>query len=436
MPSIRAAVASALVVAPATLAGSINASGPASADGWEGPLLSVKRTTYFSPNGDDSKDVAGIPITLTKRADVTVKVARGYDSRHLPIVGPVHLGTLRAGTHRWTWDGRRDDGRRARDGQYLVIVKARAAADGTSRKRYATVEADTAYDAAALSTYSHTVYPRTTLTHDQTAFSNGRDRGSDQVAWGTLRITDRAGDVVAERKDPYRPWVGEYPVLWDGRDDRGRPLPAGRYWARFIGIDKAGNTGRSARLPVVVSGVPLVQATGSVTLPPDATAATGWTTDRPGPNGGDDPVPVPCGTVVASTVYDEPGALSYRSSTACADPVWRPHYATGGRGFELDANAPRGLRSARVTMRGRPTVDGETDTAELSLRAPFGVTATVSSPAAPGETLTTTPFATVAGWRANFAPPTDVWWSVTTRGDDSYDVAAFTVEYTYLTPLG
>lgn len=431
MPVSRAAVAASLLVVPAALTGAGTAPVPARADGWERPLLAVKATVYFSPDDDRSKDVARIPITLAQRAEVTVKVARSYAGRHDPIVGPVHLGKLSAGRHRWTWDGHRDDGRRVTDGRYLVIVNARATADGTARKRYATVEADTTYDAAALSAYSRTVYPRTTVTDDYIAFGNGRDRGSDQVARGTLRITDRAGRVVAEREDPYRPWLGEYPVLWDGRDDRGRPLPAGRYWARFVGIDKAGNTGPSTRLPVRVARVPLVEATGSETLPPDATVAPPAATD-----GGDDPMPVPCGTVVPSTVYDDPGALSFRSSTACPDPVWRPHYATAGRGFELDVDAPRGVRSARVLMRGRPTADGETDTAELGLRVPYGVSATVSSPASPGESLTATPFATVAGWRPQHVPPTGVWWQVTTRGDDSYDVASYTVEYTYLTPAG
>jgi hypothetical protein len=106
------------------------------------------------------------------------------------------------------------------------------------------------------------------------------------------------------------------------------------------------------------------------------------------------------------------------------------------------AQAPRGLYSWQVSMRGRPTVSGETDTAELHLdRMEVGVfggphTHGSVSPATTEESVTSTPAAS-----ATPQPTYAMWdstpyvrWVIATHGVDSYDVADVTVRYSYLTP--
>lgn len=85
-------------------------------------------------------------------------------------------------------------------------------------------------------------------------------------------------------------------------------------------------------------------------------------------------------------------------------------------------------------MRGKPTFDGETDTAELVVNMSGGETVHVTSNPAVGETVTT---GSTKGW--DWDPTQEmirpgVGWTITTRGNDSYDVAAVTVTYKYLTP--
>ena len=88
-------------------------------------------------------------------------------------------------------------------------------------------------------------------------------------------------------------------------------------------------------------------------------------------------------------------------------------------------------------MRGKPTVAGETDSATL---IPMGGYISrgqpgVSSAAVAEETVTTTPpvsYPFEAPYFTDYAR--GVRWRIETKGTDSFDVAAVTVYFTYLTP--
>ena len=93
-------------------------------------------------------------------------------------------------------------------------------------------------------------------------------------------------------------------------------------------------------------------------------------------------------------------------------------------------------------MRGRPTVAGETDTAVLyggglgfdQSGAPSS--RGTASPAVAHETVTSTERATAAQ-PSYYSRPTNapsLYWTIATRGVDSFDVADVTVQYSYLTP--
>ncbi len=87
-------------------------------------------------------------------------------------------------------------------------------------------------------------------------------------------------------------------------------------------------------------------------------------------------------------------------------------------------------------MRGKPTVDGETDTAEVRATM-FGTStgAAATSESVAGESVTTTGPSRAIAWHPAWTSSNHgLYWSLTTHGTDSYDVAALTVHYTYLTP--
>ena len=86
-------------------------------------------------------------------------------------------------------------------------------------------------------------------------------------------------------------------------------------------------------------------------------------------------------------------------------------------------------------MRGKPTVDGEADIAQLRAGM-FTLGGTpVTSPALAGESVTTSaPVPGAGGPRHGKRLSAGATWEIRTLGMDSYDVADVTVTYRYLTP--
>ena len=402
---------------------------------------------WFSPNGDKRSDKASVYFQLTQNATVAVKVRRTNKARTL--VYKEELGKLELGArgHTWTWNGKDFDGDVVKDGKYsATFVADPVGQDGKTQKQSRILWADTKFTTPITTLSLDTVYPQTTLIRDAAEVRVSGKTNLAAVRRVVWRLLDDQGRLVLTGHRNGWGKAVAFPV--DGRDSAGTPLPGGKYALRFKVTDQAGNVGRAAPLTVTVDDRPLVEKVGTLVVRPtgsqNASGASGGTTPAPTPS--TDPRIQPCGTVVPSTVYSTPGAQSYRSADWCTYRT-TPHMAWAEGRVDLDtltfAEAPRGLYSWQVSMRGRPTVAGETDTAELHLdRMEVGVYSSTPhthgsvSPATTEESVTSTPTATVT------PKPTYAAWSITpyvrwviaTHGVDSYDVADVSVRYSYLTP--
>ena len=403
----------------------------------------------FSPNGDRVKDKGRIAFKLAKKSEVTVKVRRTNKAETL--VYEDKLGKVTRGGHTWTWNGKDRNRRVVRDGSYQVVFVAdQVAEDGVKGRAWGLVHVDTEFDARwRPEANTDTVYPRTLVIHDRIGLTLGNDPDDPMTALGGFESTlkNSQGDVVHKgRSKAYH--AGMYQDVWplgfDGRFPKNEPLPAGAYTFRYKVWDLAGNPGRAKSITVHVSDTVLVEARGTVVVPPagptdpPASAASARDDGRASTTGGDDPPRIPCGTVVASEVYTDPGAKSYRSSDACGDTWSRPAIATASGRADLSSTltrqvAPRGVQLATVSMRGKPTVAGETDTARLSAHG-YPSSSSVVSAAVPDETVTTAQ----AGYEWDSVYGADYFWhvdwTIQTTGNDSYDVADMTITYHYLTP--
>jgi hypothetical protein len=440
--TLRSFAASPLLLAACTVLAAPSATGSTAQAASPGPVIAVDVDFHgvtFSPDGDQSRDRARVPYSIGRRSEVTVKVRRANTARTL--VFQEHLGRLAAGEQTWVWNGADLRGRVLRDGRYTAtFVADQIAPDGKKRRVTVPVYIDTVFDVPwSPELSSDTVYPETpSIPVDSIGMTLNSMPDDPMTALGkvTQIIKDSGGHVVTQRTFDYHhsEYYESMPLSFQGRDAARQPLPAGTYRLRFTVEDMAGNAGGSKSVQVHVSDKVLVEVSDSqVVLPTGASASS--------LRGGEVP-PVPCGVVVPSEVYADAGAMSYRSDDTCTG--WTLSLATASGTLDLSSTltptvAPRGVQSAWVSMRGKPTVSDETDTAQIAPTGgyflPGGGNPSATSAAVTGESVTSTTEVTYP-----FEPPyftgyvRSLGWSITTFGKDSYDVAAVTVHFSYLTP--
>jgi hypothetical protein len=182
----------------------------------------VLKPPAFSPNGDGVKDTATLAFTLTRRADVTLKVFKGTD-----VVRSVSAGTLVAGVHEVVWDGTVSGGDGAASGAYDLRVVADGAEAVTSVSLPVTLDRS---------------MPRFTVPAQATAALGKAARIAFMVrdAWSptvkvTVTVTDSGGGAVG--------------TVACGWVKQGKPAGCswkaaapGVYTLTFGGVDRAGNT--------------------------------------------------------------------------------------------------------------------------------------------------------------------------------------------------
>ena len=399
--------------------------GPANARVARAGLLTVPVSTiYLSPDHDSRGDVARVPFRLARPAGVVVRVLTSHATVALETV---RLGRLAAGPHQWTWDGRTDDGSVIADGTYRVQVTARGLGGNVDRRSLVAI-VDTDSDRGRLITSRSTVYPLATVVADRVLITYLRENWNAteatypneyQHVYGPripigvrVVITDAEGHQVWST---HRPGGLTTAIAWDGRNSRGKVVPAGTYTAHLRVSDAAGNrTTRVARLRV--SHRQLAAETFTATLAPGSTVRTTRPTP-PGCNGCSDGCPP-----VDSVRF--PGGLSFPPCPGTGGPV------SDSASFALPvpfAAAP--VDSYRVTASGGPTAPGGSGAGTLAAGSgtPVGL--------GPGDATATTGWTGVELDRDPYLPHQDLAasWEFVTYG--GYDLASFVVEYRHYVPV-
>jgi flagellar hook assembly protein FlgD len=198
-------------------------------DARNGPIL-------VSPNGDGINDTARLTFVLSKAATVVagVRDAAGATVRTLTL-------SAAAGTGAVAWDGLGAGGARLPDGQYVLDLAARDAAGNVGPGVavpivVATTRSSVAAAPAWISPTGRGTDPRVSIL----SFTLARPAS---VTW---RLTTTAGAPVRTWYENAPLDAGAYAVRWDGRDDTGALVPAGRYLSQVSVADGATSTTEQA----------------------------------------------------------------------------------------------------------------------------------------------------------------------------------------------
>jgi hypothetical protein len=186
----------------------------------------------FSPNGDDWRDRTRVGFDLSEPARVTFSVMDTEGNEVRRLVDDRELAGDEK--HRFTWDGRDDEGRRVPDGTYRLRVLRRD--EGRvidSRKR---VSVDRLAPAVELLSAEPGVIAPGEPGQRPEVRLRYRGPANDSPVFRVFR-TDRGEPELVLR---FR-GGGDRTAVWDGRLREGEPAPPGDYAFTVQVRDRAGN---------------------------------------------------------------------------------------------------------------------------------------------------------------------------------------------------
>jgi spore germination protein YaaH/flagellar hook assembly protein FlgD len=265
-------------------------------DGAGGASLGAAGAAHraFSPGTDGSRD--RLALTWRSRVAMTgvsARIVRTDGS----LVGAVAIGSMKAGTRTWAWDGK-VAGAVVPDGAYLVQLLGRGGAT-TYRSPSARPATPAQIDRFAVTV--DTVPPilgsatisGTTLAPDAPGGAASvavAGSAPDAASWSVVvaRVSATAGAVSAGTAA--RTLSGSGPsasAAWDGTNDAGRRLPRGTYRVTLSMADAAGNVATTSwTVELQTAGPQLAASVDPAAIAPDGDgvadrATIRWTTDVP-----------------------------------------------------------------------------------------------------------------------------------------------------------
>lgn len=207
------------------------------------PVAIVSGYEAFSPNGDGVKETIPLKPNLTvtdgvERYSITVVDKDGNAVRSLRGRGAPDTD--------YVWDGLTDNGLKAPDGSYHVLMDVVYVSGNNPNARTPDFSLDR-------------VTPRISIDPDFPIISPNGDGNQDQLtvsvtdvseedAW-TGTVKDSSGNTVTDYT-----WVGkpDTAIVWEGKGRDGRIVPDGTYSFELTSTDKAGNTGKSRVVTVAI----------------------------------------------------------------------------------------------------------------------------------------------------------------------------------------
>jgi flagellar hook assembly protein FlgD len=207
--------------------------------------LTVK--PLFSPNGDGRLDVARVSFKPKKTDDVSVAVLDSSGDEVRELMGSRRVASTEL--VRLKWDGRTDDGARARDGRYRYRITLQH--EGRSVVPATSVRLDTTPPRPSVTS----IGPRHEFGPE--LMPNGADAVVHLDAPGqkpVIRLFKTGPGPMRKVLEDKSLKDGATVWTWDGKTPSGRPVSPGTYLVAIETRDQAGNRGLSP--PLTRGGLP------------------------------------------------------------------------------------------------------------------------------------------------------------------------------------
>ncbi|MFW6180596.1 MAG: gliding motility-associated C-terminal domain-containing protein [Spirochaetota bacterium] len=214
----------------------------------------------FSPNDDGNRDTVTLALDATSHEGIVQWRLVITDVNDRPVYVFDQDNTGPELPSRVEWDGTRRDGTPAEDGLYTTQLTVLYDTGNNPVSRPKDLKIDTEPPAIELYVQDNQISPNDDGAKETITLFQRISGEPNDTYQGT--ITHDTGRVVKEFT-----WTGNPPVeiVWDGRDDTGKPLPEGGYTYTVQGEDRAGN-----RSQAMITNIVLTTTYESVSLEADA----------------------------------------------------------------------------------------------------------------------------------------------------------------------
>jgi flagellar hook assembly protein FlgD len=199
----------------------------------------------FSPNGDGVKDALTLKSSLSSTAGVKDWKIVALDSKGVEVWSvakgdktPVPPTTL-------VVEGKDPTGAAWKEGGYRLVLSVEYVNGYRTSAESPAIVLDVTPPSAKVSGDRPAFNPVGDSSKSYVTFSQA---GSQELSW---RGEVRGGDGKAVKTFSFE-GEPEARVAWDGTNDEGRLVPDGEYSYRLVAVDKAGNSGASNELKVLV----------------------------------------------------------------------------------------------------------------------------------------------------------------------------------------
>jgi len=202
----------------------------------------------FSPNGDGIKDIISFNLNTDNRQGIVEwkvsfrdekgDVVKSFSDKTMGIVLPINI----------SWDGATDYNSLVEDGVYTGMFSILYDTGNNPISKPKEVKVDT--KSPEIEVYADDLYISPNGDGaKEVLVVNQRIKGEPEDSYEAI-VTDYTGKAVKKFS-----WVGNPPskIVWDGRNEKGEPLPEGIYNYKIIGKDVAGNTDKKEVVGIILT---------------------------------------------------------------------------------------------------------------------------------------------------------------------------------------
>lgn len=200
-------------------------------------------TAWLSPGSTDAINTARFVSFISKKEGIKQVQLRILNQKNTPV----HSRSATNFFASYKWNGSGDKGKQLPDGKYNYLLSVEYINGTTLKSKTGSLQIDTVTPTVQVTALTDILSPNGDNRQDSVELTQSST--GEKTDHFTGEVVNSAGKTVKK----YR-WTGKVTnrLIWDGRDNDGDLVDAGKYNYRLTSIDKARNSAKAVSQPFLV----------------------------------------------------------------------------------------------------------------------------------------------------------------------------------------